>query len=191
MTLARTPTANRGPIEYSSLASPVPFNTDTNPPIAWIQVITAGSGGLVVKDEAGTARTYTGLNAERVLVGPFSELTSMTCSKIMVGDGPPPVPMASLAAAGVPVMQAVTATLASGTITISTGIIVAANSEVIAYPRGAITGSTNFGCVRELVASRVAGVAGVGTVVIEAVGADGAKDTDAAGAIRVVILTPQ
>jgi hypothetical protein len=94
-------------------------------------------------------------------------------------------------AANAPTMQAVNATLASGTITINTGITVAANSEVIAYPKGAITGSTNFGCVRELVASRVAGAPGVGTLVIEAVGNNGALDSDAAGAIRVVILTPQ
>lgn len=94
-------------------------------------------------------------------------------------------------AAAAPAMQAVDATLASGTITIATGITVAANSEVIAYPKGAITGSTNFACVRELVASRVAGAPGVGTVVIEAITNGGVLDADAAGAIRVVILTPQ
>lgn len=181
------PQANRGPIEYTTISSALTFS----PPIAWIQIITAGSGGLVVKDETGTARTYTGLNAERPLVGPFNEITSMTCSKIMVGDGDPPVPMASLAAAGVPILQAVNATLSSGTITVSTGIIVATNSEVIPVQINAITGSTNFGSLRELKASRVAGVAGVGTVVIEAVGNDGAKDTDAAGVVRIVILTPQ
>ena len=90
-----------------------------------------------------------------------------------------------------PGMQAVNATLASGTITIATGIVVASNSEVVPLQIGTITGSTNFGSLRELKASRVNGIAGVGTVVIEAVGADGAKDVDAAGAIRVVILTPQ
>lgn len=94
-------------------------------------------------------------------------------------------------AANAPTMQAVNATLASGIITISTGITVAANSEVIPLQIGAITGSTNFGSLRELKASRVNGAPGTGTVVIEAVGADGAKDVDAAGAIRVVILTPQ
>lgn len=91
----------------------------------------------------------------------------------------------------VPYMQAVDATLASGTITINSAITVAANSEVIAYPKGTVTGSTNFAMVRELVASRVAGAPGVGTLVIEAITNTGVLDSDAAGAIRVVILTPQ
>lgn len=90
-----------------------------------------------------------------------------------------------------PAMQAVNATLASGTITIASGIVVAADSEVIPLVIGAITGSTNFGSLGELKASRVAGDDGVGTVVIQAYGADGALDADAAGAIRVLILTPQ
>lgn len=89
-----------------------------------------------------------------------------------------------------PAMQAVDATLTAGTITISSGIVVASNSEVIPLLIGAITGSSNFASLRELKTSRVNGFGGVGTVVIEAVGADGAKDADAAGAIRVVILTP-
>lgn len=88
-------------------------------------------------------------------------------------------------------MQAVDATLVAGTVTINSGIVVATNSEVDAWPTGAITGSTNFACVRELKASRVNGADGVGTVVIQALGNDGALDSDAAGAIRVRILTPQ
>jgi hypothetical protein len=94
-------------------------------------------------------------------------------------------------AAAAPAMQAVNATLVAGTVTIAAGITVAANSEVIPLQIGAITGSTNFGSLRELKASRVNGAPGVGTVVIQAVGNDGALDVDAAGAIRVVILTPQ
>ena len=85
----RKPFANRGPIEYTSLSSAVSF---ADQPISWIQVVTAGSGGLVVKSEDGTARTYAGLNAGDTYYGPFTELTSMTCSKIRVGDGvAPPV----------------------------------------------------------------------------------------------------
>ncbi len=87
-------------------------------------------------------------------------------------------------------VQAVDATLVSGTVTISTVVVVDADSEVVAFPKGVITGSTNFGCVRELIASRVTGIAGVANLVIEAVGADGAKDVDAAGAVRVLIFTP-
>lgn len=98
---------------------------------------------------------------------------------------------ATVGGLGAPSMQAVDATLALGTITISTGITVASDSEVIPLQIGAITGSTNFGSLRELKASRVNGAPGVGTVVIQAVGNDGALDADAAGAIRVLILTPQ
>lgn len=104
----------------------------------------------------------------------------------LAGDVAVSLPTGDLDLADVPAMQAVDATLVSGTVTISSGIVVAATSEVIAFPKGVITGSTNFGCVRELIASRSV----PGTVVIEAVGADGTKDADAAGAIRVVILTP-
>jgi hypothetical protein len=86
--------------------------------------------------------------------------------------------------------QAGAATLVAGTVTVATGITVSADSEVIPIAIGAITGSTNFGSLRELKASRVNGAPGVGTIVLEAVGADGAKDVDAAGAIRFVILTP-
>lgn len=91
---------------------------------------------------------------------------------------------------GVPYMQAVDATLASGTVTINTNIVVASTSEVIPLVIGAITGSTNFASLGELKASRVNGAAGVGTVVIQAYTTSGALDSDAAGAIRVVILTP-
>lgn len=85
------PYLNRGPIEYTSVASPVTFgDSASSPPIPWIRVVTAGSGGLVVKAEDGTSRTYTGLRAGETLIGPFSEITSMTCSKIRAGDGPPP-----------------------------------------------------------------------------------------------------
>jgi hypothetical protein len=89
-----------------------------------------------------------------------------------------------------PKFQAVNATLASGTITINSAITVATASEVIAYPIGALSGTTNLACLGELKASRVNGGPGTGTVVIQAYGDDGAIDADAAGAIRVLILTP-
>lgn len=86
MGLTTAPYANRGPIEIASVSSAITYS----PAIRWIQVISAGSGGLVVKDESGTARTYTGLLAGEVLFGPFLEITSMTLSKIRAGDGPAP-----------------------------------------------------------------------------------------------------
>ncbi len=77
--------ANRGPIEYTSVAAET-----FSPPIPWIHVVSAGSGGLVVKAENKTSRTYVGLQTGDVLHGPFSEITSMTLTKIRVGDGRPP-----------------------------------------------------------------------------------------------------
>jgi hypothetical protein len=95
-----------------------------------------------------------------------------------------------LQVADCPAMQAVNATLASGTVTISSGIVVAANSEVVPVIIGHIAGSTNFGSLGELKTSRVNGAAGVGTVVIEAISNAGGLDSDASGAIRVLIFRP-
>jgi len=97
MSLPQQPTKNRGPIPYTSISSAVTFS----PPIAWIHIDSAGSGGLVVKDEAGTSRTYASLPAGRVLNGPFAEITSMTCAGISAGDGlPPSSTLASVAPGG-------------------------------------------------------------------------------------------
>jgi hypothetical protein len=86
MSQPRAPYANRGPVQYTSISSAVEFD----PPIPWIHVESAGSGGLVVKSEDGTARTYTSLPAGRTLYGPFTEITSMTLARILVGDGKAP-----------------------------------------------------------------------------------------------------
>ncbi len=90
------PYNNRGPIEITSVSTALTYD----PPIRWIMVETAGSGGLVVKDEGGVSRTFTGLLPGRPIPGPFTEITSMTCTKIVAGDGPTPevFPPASLAA---------------------------------------------------------------------------------------------
>lgn len=87
----RKPYANRGPIQYTSISSALKFgDSDSNPPIPWIHVEAAGSGGLVVKTEDGTSRTYASLPAGKTLYGPFTEITSMTLGRIMIGDGPAP-----------------------------------------------------------------------------------------------------
>ncbi len=83
MSLPQSPFKNRSR-EYTSVSSPVTFD----PPIAWLQCI--GAGNVVLKDEAGTAVTYANMAAYEVLCGPFSELTSMTSSKVRMGDGQPP-----------------------------------------------------------------------------------------------------
>jgi hypothetical protein len=48
----------------------------------------------------------------------------------------------------------------------------------------------NFASLQELRASRVAGAPSTGTIVIQAVGADGLIDGDAAGAFHALIFTP-
>ena len=87
MSQPRGPFSNRGPKEITSISTALTYS----PPITWIQVVSAGSGGLVVKSEDDVSQTLTGLGAGDVYVGPFNEITSMTCAKIRIGDGPPPV----------------------------------------------------------------------------------------------------
>ncbi len=99
--------------------------------------------------------------------------------------------LAALDTALPPSMQAVDATLVAGTVTVAAGIIVAADTEVIVTLIEVITGSANFASVGETKSGRVVGGAGVGTVVVQALGADGAADVDAAGDVRLILLNPQ
>lgn len=85
-------------------------------------------------------------------------------------------------------LQLATGTLVAGEATINTNIVVTANSYVIAMPTADITGSTNFGSLSNTRASNVAGAAGAGSVLIRALGADGAKDADAAGPFVALII---
>jgi hypothetical protein len=109
---------------------------------------------------------------------------------LLAGDVVVTLPEDDLDLGNVPELQSFDLTLVTGTATNNTTAVVAARSEVIAYPIGAITGTTNFGCVHEVKASRVNGGAGVGVVVIQAKGNDGNIDADAAGVVRVNIFTP-
>lgn len=151
-------------------AAPITLNTTSQ---TWTKGVTAaglasvanGKGASTIGIEDAASK-YTATNVEAALAE----------AKVLLDQAPG--------------FQTGAATLSSGTITVNTGITVAANSEVIPIEIGAITGSTNFASLRELKASRVNGGPGVGTIVLEAVGDDGAKDADAAGAIRFVILTP-
>lgn len=96
MAMPQNPTKNRLRDYGTSPATPVTFGL----PIIWVQVV--GPGNVVLKDEAGAAVTLTNLVGGEVYVGPFSELTSFTVTRIRMGDGPPPVPIApSGTAAGV------------------------------------------------------------------------------------------
>ncbi len=81
----RDPTKNRNTNYTSSPGSPVTFN----PPINWFYPV--GAGNVVLKDETGTAVTFTSLTGyEGGIQGPFSVLTSFTCTRLMMGDGTPP-----------------------------------------------------------------------------------------------------
>ena len=82
----RDPFTNAGPVETSTISAAI-TPASGKPPFDWIVIASAGSGGLVVKDEGGVARSYTGLGLGEKLYGPFTEITSMTCSKIRYGYG--------------------------------------------------------------------------------------------------------
>ena len=85
-------------------------------------------------------------------------------------------------------LQIATGTIASGEATINTNIVVTASTYVLAMPTANVTGSTNFACLSNTRASNSVGGAGVGSVLIRALGSDGAKDADAAGAFVAFII---
>ena len=85
-------------------------------------------------------------------------------------------------------LQIATGTIVAGESTINTNIVVTANSYVLAMPIANITGSTNFACLSNTRASNSIGGAGVGSVLIRALGSDGAKDADAAGTYVALII---
>lgn len=127
----------------------------------------------------------------RPYVGTIVQVTSTTKARVKITPSAEAMAIfAGVGYGGASGVQVVAGTLVAGTVTIAAGFTISAASEVVPIQTVAITGSTNFGSLRELKASRVTGAAGVATVVLEAVGADGAKDVDAAGAIRALILTP-
>lgn len=88
------PAKNRSRVYTSSPVSPVKFPS----PMSWFYPV--GAGNVVLRDEEGTAVTYTSLTGyEGGIVGPFTELTSFTCTRVIMGDGPPPAPPTAAGAA--------------------------------------------------------------------------------------------
>lgn len=88
--------------QYTSVSSAVAFD----PPIAWVQIV--GAGSTVLADATGTAVTITTDAAEPgfVAFGPFSAFTSTTATRVRMGDAstaPPVVFPVTGAAAGVSV----------------------------------------------------------------------------------------
>ncbi len=82
------PLAAFGPVPLTTIPAPI-LAAATNP-IQWIYVSSAGSGGLVVKDQGGITRTFAGLSVGKIVWGPFTELTSMTLAGLWYGSGAPP-----------------------------------------------------------------------------------------------------
>lgn len=141
-------------------------------------------------------------------VGPQADIVDLTELKTLVDRGKVTVELggttwtsttgttgldAAAQALDVPKFQFGSVTLATGTATVNSGVTLKSTSEIIPYLTGAITGSTNFGSLRELKSSRVNGPAGTASFVIEAVDATGIKDADAAaaaGIVRYVVVTP-
>lgn len=135
------------------------------------RTLDALSSGAVVHVEAGTAngdKNFQLTTNETITVG----TTALTFEEFTAN--------------AVPTFQFGTATLASGTVTVNSGITLAASSHVMVFVDTAITGSTNFATVHEDTAQRSL----PGTMVIEALGDNGALDADAAGIVKYVIITP-
>lgn len=101
MPSAQNPTKARFRDIGTSPATPLAYGL----PITWMQAV--GPGNIIAKDEAGSTVTLTNLVGGEVFVGPWSELASFTTTRVRLGDGPPPVPLApSGTAAGVTIADA-------------------------------------------------------------------------------------
>lgn len=88
-------------------------------------------------------------------------------------------------------LQLATGTLVAGGAVLGGGggtITVTALTRAFPIPGAVVTGSTNFGSLAHLFASNVVGGPGTGAVTINALGSDGAKDTDAAGAFACLLI---
>jgi hypothetical protein len=91
---------------------------------------------------------------------------------------------------GINSLQLVTGTLVSGlcTVTVGVGQKVTATTRAIPFMQAVVTGSANVGTLTHMVASNVAGGNGVGQVLFQMLGSDGATDVDAAGAFAALLI---
>lgn len=179
-------------VEFAQLKTLVRFLNDTVAPVTVDEIgescYIIDDSGLVSADDDGGTRSRLGTPW---LIIDANDPIGQRPGVYVELDGPVDASSLAALASSAPGMQAVNATLVAGTATINTVITVGATSEVTVNPTGNITGSTNFASCHEKLASRVNGGPGVGTLVVEALGSDGLIDADAAGQVRVVILTPQ
>lgn len=137
MTLPQSPPLPAfGPIQISSISTPITASP-TNP-INWVYVSSAGSGGLVVKDQRGVARTYSGLTVDMIVPGPFTELTSMTLAGAWYGSGLPPS-KSDLSAAGLN-----GATVPAGGALTTGNVLYVTAAGALAYGPVQLDGGTNY-----------------------------------------------
>lgn len=137
-------------------------------------------GGLAfIVDDATVACRSAGTRS------PAGRIVKVTSAGVFVSVGMSAGMPASLGSLG---MQTISGTLVAGACTISTGITVTAASRALVTPSAAITGSTNFAGLAHITASNVAGVPGTGSILIRALGDDGAIDSDAAGTFHGVLI---
>lgn len=142
-------------------------------------VFLADNNTAALTDGSGT-RPYAGIckglaSDGRVLVE-MSEAISIALKTLGVSAG------------AVSRIQVATGTITAGACTINTGIVVTATTFGIAIPTANITGSTNVGTMAFIDASKVAGAAGVGSVLFRVLGDDGAVDADAAGSLIAILF---
>jgi hypothetical protein len=148
----------------------------------WIADATV-AGAVAATDLASTANA---LGAS--LVGVEDSATQLTATTVEAALAELAAKFAAGLTPAIAKLQIATGTLVAGEATINTNIVVTANSYVLAMPTANVTGSTNFACLSNTRASNVVGAAGVGSVLIRALGNDGAKDADAAGAFVAFII---
>ena len=141
------------------------------------------AGAVAATDLASTSNA---LGAS--LVGIEDSATQLTATTVEAALAELAAKFAAGLTPAITKLQIATGTISSGEATINTNIVVTSNSYVIAMPTANVTGSTNFACLSNTRASNVAGAAGVGSVLIRALGSDGAKDADAAGAFVALII---
>jgi hypothetical protein len=141
------------------------------------------AGAVAATDLASTSNA---LGAS--LVGVEDSATQLTATTVEAALAELAAKFAAGLTPAITKLQIATGTISSGEATINTNIVVTANSYVIPIPTANVTGSTNFACLSNTRASNVVGVAGVGSVLIRALGNDGAKDADAACPFVALII---
>lgn len=148
----------------------------------WIADATV-AGAVAATDLASTANA---LGAS--LVGVEDSATQLTATTVEAALAELAAKFAAGLTPAITKLQIATGTIASGEGTINTNIVVTASSYAFAIPTTVVTGSTNFGSLSNIVASNVVGAAGAGSVLIRALGSDGAKDADAACSFVALII---